>query len=571
VLSDAEWEQVAAGIMDRTGLAPAGDDLGVRWVAVRHAPDHVHIVATLARQDGTRPRIWNDFYRVREACLEAEERLGLAATAPTDRTAGRRPSRAETEQAARRGWREAPRVTLRREVASAAAGARTEQEFFARLADVGVTVRLRHSTTSPGGVTGYAVGLHGHTAKDGGGIIWYGGGKLAADLTLPKLRARWTTGTDDAAGQGMSPTAARAVLRKMVTGAADQAGDEAGFFARLRADSVLVRLRFSEIDPGQVTGYAVGLPGHAGADGETLWYGGGRLAERLTLPRPRRRWNTGQPGTPGRSGAFRFTAPERDALYAHAARQGEIAAEHIRRCAAGDPWHGADAAWATAGTLHAAARAPGSREPRRAADTYGRAARAGYGRIPQRTSEGSQLRAVARLMAVTGSLTSGATFATAALVANLVALAMAVAELREAQRHAAQASAARAAAAHLRTAPGQGRPPGPQPGRAQTRGPGQAADRRPGQPATAPGLTRADFPAPAQPGRPVPAGPGASRPRPRGGPVPPRRAGPGRRRPRRVGRGRRPGSADAGAAPGHGLDEALIARQAAGRRPVRRP
>jgi len=48
VLSDAEWAQVAAGIMDRTGLAPAGDELGVRWVAVRHADDHIHVVATLA-------------------------------------------------------------------------------------------------------------------------------------------------------------------------------------------------------------------------------------------------------------------------------------------------------------------------------------------------------------------------------------------------------------------------------------------------------------------------------------------------------------------------------------------
>src|ERR1700730_4703733 len=62
-LTDGEWAQVAAGSMDRTGLAPAGDDLGVRWVAVRHAPDHVHIVATLARQDGDRPATWHDFYR----------------------------------------------------------------------------------------------------------------------------------------------------------------------------------------------------------------------------------------------------------------------------------------------------------------------------------------------------------------------------------------------------------------------------------------------------------------------------------------------------------------------------
>ncbi|HEY5018609.1 MAG TPA: hypothetical protein VII59_17715, partial [Streptosporangiaceae bacterium] len=30
ILSDAEWEKVAARVMDRTGLAPLDDDLGVR-------------------------------------------------------------------------------------------------------------------------------------------------------------------------------------------------------------------------------------------------------------------------------------------------------------------------------------------------------------------------------------------------------------------------------------------------------------------------------------------------------------------------------------------------------------
>lgn len=77
MLSDAEWALVAARVMHRTGLAPDGDDLGARWVAVRHAADHIHIVATLARQDGTQPRIWNDYYRVWEACQDAEAcRLG---------------------------------------------------------------------------------------------------------------------------------------------------------------------------------------------------------------------------------------------------------------------------------------------------------------------------------------------------------------------------------------------------------------------------------------------------------------------------------------------------------------
>ena len=378
---------------------------GVRWVAVRHAADHLHIVATLARQDGSRPRIWNDFYRVREACQQAEQQLGLRATAPADRTAARRATRAETEQSARRGWAEPPRVTLRREVSTAAAGARTEQDFYARLQQAGVLVRQRRSTIEPGAVTGYAVGLPQHTAS-GGGVIWYGGGKLAADLTLPKLRARWTTpaGDDRASGAGLSQSAARAVLRNLVTGAASQAPDEAGFFARLREAGVLVRLRFSDADPGQVTGYSVTLPEHTGHDGAALWYGGGRLEAGLTLPRLRDRWGHPRNDGPERRVAFRFTAPERNAIYGHAARQAAAAAEHIRRCAHGDPSGAADAAWAAADTLHVAARVLRSPALRCAADAYDRAARSPHGRVPHRTRDGDQLRATARLVALLGNV-----------------------------------------------------------------------------------------------------------------------------------------------------------------------
>ena len=137
----------------------------MRWVAVRHAPDHIHLVATLARQDRHRPSLWNTYRKLRDACRDTEEWFGLRSTPPADRTAARRATRAETEQAARRGQDEPPRVTLRREVCTAAAGARTEDEFFARLAQAGVLVRRRYSTQNPGQVTGYAVGLPGHTAQ----------------------------------------------------------------------------------------------------------------------------------------------------------------------------------------------------------------------------------------------------------------------------------------------------------------------------------------------------------------------------------------------------------------------
>jgi hypothetical protein len=455
-LSDAEWARVAAHIMDRTGLAPEGDDLAVRWVAVRHAPDHIHLVATLARQDRIRPKVWNDYYRVRDACREAERWFGLRSTASADRTAARRPTRAETEQAVRRGWDEPPRVRLRREVCTAAAGARTEQEFFAQLARAGVLVRRRYSSIHPGEVTGYAVGLTQHTSTDGQ-AIWYSGGKLAADLTLPKLRARWgdPAARDPLAGAvAVGRPVVRGVLRATVAQAAEQASGEGEFFEQLQALGVLVRERLSEVNPGEVTGYAVTLPGCTGRDGALHWYGGGRLHDSLTLPQLRARWACGERGAAERSGAFRITVPERAEIYRHAARQAAVAAEHVRRCAATDPGTGADAAWAALDTLHAAARATGNPLLRCAADDYDRAARAPHRQVPCRTRPGDGLRTAARLLALTrgnGDDDLGS------LARSFLAPVDAVTGLRAAQAHAAQAAAARQAAEQLHAALAQAR------------------------------------------------------------------------------------------------------------------
>ena len=410
ILSDDEWADIAHEVMHRTGLSRYGEeDEAVRWIAVRHGEDHIHLVAMLARQDGGKPSVSWERYKVRAACLAAEQRYGLRLTAPADRTAARRPTRAENEKAARRGLEEAPRVTLRRQVTTAAAAAGSEDEFFARLDQAGVLVRKRFGVSNPRQVTGYSVALPGDTTKDGG-PVWYGGGKLAADLSWPKLRLS----------------------------------------------------------------------------------GGPRPGPHPALPHSN------------------LTAEERNAVWEHATRVAADAAAQIRNLAWTDPAAAADAAWATSDTLHVAAAMLGSRILRQAADAYDRAARSPYGRIPPPSPAGNQLRQAARLLSASAYLTGDRSMAPIVLITRLAALAEAVAELRDAQQHAAQAAAARAAAEQLHAAARSAPPAQPRPAQrastaAQLAGqsfPQSARPATPGQPGPAPG-----GPPPAQ--RPPP-------PRPRG-------------------------------------------------------
>ena len=216
----------------------------------------------------------------------------------------------------------------------------------------------------------------------------------------------------------------------------------------MRQSGVLVRTRHSTRDPAQLTGYAVALPGDITRAGDPVWYGGGKLAADLTLPKLRRRWP--QPGSDDR-----FTAAERSATWEHVAQVVDHASAHIRGLLAGDdPGGAADAAWATADTLHAAAAALGSRILRQAADAYDRAARAPYGRTPAPTPAGNGLRRAARLLSAYGYITSDPSFRPLVLIIRLAVLAEAVADLRQSQQHAAQAAGALRAAQQLRTVRG---------------------------------------------------------------------------------------------------------------------
>lgn len=188
VLSDAEWAWAAEEVMHRTGLARRGDDDGVRWVAVRHADDHVHLAAVLARQDGRRAQPRNDYRRVVEAARAIEARFELTIATPADRTSPRPTTRAELESAARAG-REPSRVVLRRTVTAVLGRAGSPEEFLAGLREAGLLVRERHSQQD-GAVTGFAVAVPGDRNGDGR-PVFYGGSKLAADLSWRRVCDRW--------------------------------------------------------------------------------------------------------------------------------------------------------------------------------------------------------------------------------------------------------------------------------------------------------------------------------------------------------------------------------------------
>ena len=210
LLSDAEWADIAAEYVDQLGLARRGDSDAVRWVAVRHADNHVHVVATLVRQDGRRVFPYNDFYRSRDASRTVEQRYGLTPTSPADRTSGRETTRGELRkhQSAVRARAQAglpppagpDREVLRGRVRAALAGSQGWEEFAERLRLSGVLVRERYSIRNPDEITGYAVALptHGAGAMGREQSVWFGGGKLAPDLTFPQLQARWAApGTAD--------------------------------------------------------------------------------------------------------------------------------------------------------------------------------------------------------------------------------------------------------------------------------------------------------------------------------------------------------------------------------------
>lgn len=202
VLSADQWEQVTREFADGMGLTDAGGHAPVRWVAIHHGAskggnDHVHIAASMVREDGTR---WEGRYRdwptAQKVCRELEQRHGLTQVLGAKHgTATRGATPVELAQQKASGGAMTQRDELGQRIRAAAVASASEAEWLRRVrADAVVIPRFAEGTTDV--VAGYRAALKGQES-----LRFYGGGQLGRDLSLPRLRELWPAPSLEQAGE----------------------------------------------------------------------------------------------------------------------------------------------------------------------------------------------------------------------------------------------------------------------------------------------------------------------------------------------------------------------------------
>lgn len=193
-LSDEQWGAISQQFVDRMGFTEESGKSPCRWVAVRHGlskngNDHVHIAVTLVREDGTKATTHNDFKRAQDVCRDLEREHSLTPLESRQLGMGERGVKpGERARADRQGSVEVDAYRLERTVRAAATASLDEGEFVRRIRRGGVLIRPRYAAGRDDVVAGYSVALR-PTGEDR--PVWYGGGRLARDLTLPRLREGW--------------------------------------------------------------------------------------------------------------------------------------------------------------------------------------------------------------------------------------------------------------------------------------------------------------------------------------------------------------------------------------------
>ncbi len=177
--------------------------------------DHIHIAASAVREDGTKVNLYRDWKRASVAAARIEREHGLAVIESRQSKTGERGyHRAENARAVRNGQTELDRDLLARRVRACATSSKSEAEFVRRLRGQGLIVRPRFASGRDDVVVGYKVAVR--PDRDATGTdakpIFYGGGHLGKDLTLPRLRKEWE---DTPTSSGEAVAEWRAARREM--------------------------------------------------------------------------------------------------------------------------------------------------------------------------------------------------------------------------------------------------------------------------------------------------------------------------------------------------------------------
>jgi Relaxase/Mobilisation nuclease domain len=223
-LSGDQWAHIAHKAIEALGLEGAGKEPAA-WVAIGHGTSangnrHIHIAASLVRVDGSRVNTWQSKRTLSRLCAEIEPDYGLTVIEGREGRGMPGLSRAELERTAREQLAEPPRLTLARMVREASVASRDEAEFVRRLRGSGVLLRPRFETGGKEAVVGYSAAFN---TVDGNTPIWFGGGKLAKDLTLPNLRQFWEISVADRRSAVIEWSAVKAVTpgRESIIGIPD--------------------------------------------------------------------------------------------------------------------------------------------------------------------------------------------------------------------------------------------------------------------------------------------------------------------------------------------------------------
>lgn len=192
-LTDAAWETIANEFATRMGFIDPDGAKSSRWVAIHHGAskngnDHIHFVAQMVTEDGSKARTHNDFKRAQQICGELEKEHGLAIT--EGRETGQALSAEKPGEKRRAGREQAPwveKIELRRRLRAALAGSKSEANFVARVYEAGVIIRPRFAEGRTNEVTGYSVALPAPAGSDRS-PIFYAPSKLDKSLSLPKVR-----------------------------------------------------------------------------------------------------------------------------------------------------------------------------------------------------------------------------------------------------------------------------------------------------------------------------------------------------------------------------------------------